>query len=99
MLTLVWGSIFASFLSRFSLLICPVQLDVNWHVISNCTPPAIFVPQEYSIPFFLRPIGTMLGFGATAQIASFQFHVFFLGIYTLNTTDLLNYCIQVFSHP
>lgn len=81
MLTLVWGSIFASFLSRFSLLICPVQLDVNWHVISNCTPPAIFVPQEYSIPFFLRPIGTMLGFGATAQIASFQFHVFFLGIF------------------
>ena len=80
-LTLIWGFIFAAFLAQFPLLICPVRLDVNWHVMSTCDAPEHFIPQDYTIPLVMRPLTSVLGFGSQVAIRPFQFHIVALGLF------------------
>jgi len=80
-LTLIWGFIFAAFLAQFPLLICPVRLDVNWHVMSTCDAPEHFIPQDYTIPLVMRPLTSILGFGSQVAIRPFQFHIVALGVF------------------
>ena len=78
---LIWGFIFAAFLAQFPLLICPVRLDVNWHVMSTCDAPEHFIPQDYTIPLVMRPLTSVLGFGSQVAIRPFQFHIVALGLF------------------
>ena len=79
--TLIWGFIFAAFLAQFPLLICPVRLDVNWHVMSTCDAPEHFIPQDYTIPLVMRPLASVFGFGSQVAIRPFQFHIVALGLF------------------
>ena len=82
--TLIWGFIFAAFLAQFPLLICPVRLDVNWHVMSTCDAPEHFIPQDYTIPLVMRPLASVFGFGSQVAIRPFQFHIVALGLFYIS---------------
>ena len=40
-MTLIWGFIFSAFLAGFPMFYCPVQLDANWSVMSQCERPEV----------------------------------------------------------
>lgn len=80
-LTLIWGFIFSAFLAGFPMFYCPVQLDANWSVMSQCERPEHFIPVDYTIPLPLRPFMGLFGYGATVGIRPFQFHIVMLGVF------------------
>jgi len=80
-LTLVWGFIFAFFLGQFSVLTCPVRIDQNWHVLSECDPRDHFIPSTYNIPLLLKPVLKVFGFKDTLLVRPFQFHIAAMAVF------------------
>ncbi|KAF8470169.1 phosphatidate cytidylyltransferase [Kalaharituber pfeilii] len=71
--TIIFGLGMTNVLMRYKYFICPVRdLGANIWTGLECNPNPVFLPHEYVIPVWLRPM--MLGHG-TMIVAPMQFHI------------------------
>lgn len=72
--TIIFGLAMTNVLMRSKYFICPVRdLGANVWTGLECTPNPVFIPHEYVIPLWLRPM--MMGHH-TMIVAPMQFHIF-----------------------
>jgi len=74
--TCLFAFAFSRVLIKLPFLICP-PTDLDASVIHlTCTPPPVFVAEEYTTPAFLSPL-----LGSKMSLCPIQFHALFLGAF------------------
>lgn len=59
--TMVFGVIVSKTMYQFKHLICPVEYDGNWLVISNCDPGYVFHQQTFNVPVIIKGPLSIIG--------------------------------------